>query len=56
MIITDVLGIIAIIFMFVLYMVVTPMFERKNDGKNGKNPLDEMAKKIKDVVNWVNRQ
>lgn len=57
MIITDVLGIIALILIFVAYMIVSPMFEgNKKGNKGGAKVLDGMAKKIKDLASWVNRQ
>lgn len=48
-----------IIALFLGYAILTPMLEGK--GKKGKHGiqfgvLDEVGKKIKDIVRWMNRQ
>lgn len=57
MILQDVLGVIALILLFTAYMIVSPMLEnKKGNKKGGMNVLDSMARKIKEMVNWMNRQ
>lgn len=53
----DVAGIFGIILIFLVYMIVSPMLEgKKGKGKNNLGFIDEIGRKIKDAVRWMNRQ